>query len=342
MNVHEAHALTRHQQELIKVHDISRHADSLERIHEEQMRRVYAALDLRMRSAKRWGAVVGKISEIKQSETIPDATKQIASLVAAGREEDNKPEPERNLDDETASTATSAFESFVSSPQHMFSSVTKAGEDVALPHVSNPDRQSLKVSFRSPLSIEHPATDSNLPHSQASSTRDFDASSMLSSSDDSDDLTDLDDDELPSVTRSALSPSLRLGDIPQGQQEQQVELAWGLRSGAKSRGADDVSKLSVGRNATSFSRTQEVMKASLAEMLARYEMLKAKGLEDNVVELEDYDSNDDASSYADSLDDEEVDSTFEVPDAKEYLAGLGYPRRVRGIRRVPSMKEIDA
>ena len=211
-------------------------------------------------------------------------------------------QPERNLDDETASTATSAFESLVSSPQHVFSSVTKAGEDVALPHASNPDRQSLKVSFRSPLSIEHPATDStDLPHSQSSSTRDFDASSILSSSDDSDDLTDLDDDELPSVTRSALSPSLRPGDIPQGQQEQQVELARGHRSGAKSRGANDVPKPSVGRNATSFSRTQEVMKASLAEMLARYEMIKAKGLEDDVVELEDYDSNDDASSYAGML-----------------------------------------
>ena len=95
MNVHEVHAVTRHKQELLKAHEISRHADSLERIHEEQMRRVYAALDQRMKSAKRWGSVVAKIGEIKGSETTTDAAKQIASLVAGEREEENKPEVSR-------------------------------------------------------------------------------------------------------------------------------------------------------------------------------------------------------------------------------------------------------
>jgi len=336
MNVHEVHAVTRHKQELLKAHEISRHADSLERIHEEQMRRVYAALDRRMKSAKRWGSVVAKIGEIKGSETTTDAAKQIASLVAGEREEENKPELGQDLDDETASTGTSVFESLVSPPQHMSPSpTTKAGEDVTLPNALNSDRQALKVSFRTPLSVEHPDS-TNLPHFQSSST---DASSVLSGSDDSDDLTDFDDDdELPPIAPLGLSHSLRPGDIPQGQQEQQAE----SHPGAKSSGADGISKQSVAKHAISFSRTQEAMKASLAEMLAKYETLKPKELEDDVVELADYDSNDDASSYTDSLDDEEVDSTFEVPDAREYLAGIGYPRRVRGIRRVPSMKEIDA
>jgi len=341
MNVHEVHALTRHQQELTKAHEISRHADSLERIHEEQMRRVYAALDRRMKSAKRWGTVVATINEIKQSETAADAAKQIASIVASEREQDNKPEPEQNLDDETASTATSVLESLVSPPQQVLSaSTTKEGEDVALPNASNPDRQSLKVSFSTPLSVEHPSTtdSTNLPDLQSLSTGDLDVSSLLSSSDDDDDLTDFDDDdELPPI---GLSPSLRPGDIPEGQQEQQAEIVRENHPRAKISGADSISKQSVAKNATAFSRTQQVMKASLAEMLAKYETDKPKELED-VVELDDYDSNDDGSSYTDSLDDEEVDYTFEVPDAAEYLAGIGHPRRIRGIRRVPSMKEIN-
>ncbi|KAF8333992.1 uncharacterized protein EI90DRAFT_3050594 [Cantharellus anzutake] len=372
MNVHEVHALTRHQQELIKVREISRHADSLERIHEEQMRRVYDALDKRMKCAKRWGAVVTKINEIKQSTSTADMAKQIASLVASEREEDNKPEPARTSEDETVPAAISIVETLISpsAPQHVFSLSTKAAGDGGVsPHATpNLDRQSLKVSFSSPLSIEHPITPNSAypPTLKSPSIHHLNAllrrpaSSDISSSDDSDDLTDLnsdldDDGILPPITPLSLSPSIKPRNLPQEnvrednpiqQDESTLKATYTDVKGTIQQlvpqpiNAQPFTLAEVGILSKPVARALGARKTLLTDMLAKYRTLKQETPEDDVLELSDYDSNDDASSYADSLDDEDVDATFEVPDAKEFLGGIGNPNRIRGVRRIPSMKEI--